>query len=103
MEKLPGVHHSEGIHLDVFPKLHEFSRGYFSFAKANLTNQAAPAILPLPQGCSSIFKVQRQEKYPAECAPGVGSASGSQQKTLVWEVVVFANQFFFTKVVHNGN
>ncbi len=55
MDNLP-VNHSGCIER-CFPSA--IFTGLLSLTRSQ-TNQAAPAILPLPHGCSSIFRVQRQ-------------------------------------------
>ena len=113
MEKLPEVHHSEGIHLNVFPKLHEFSRGYFSFAKANLTKSVTlPDSLNKPSCSGDIATAARllinlqgptaREVPGGVCAWGrVGQRFPTENTGLGSRG--FCKPVFFTKVVHNGN
>ena len=109
MEKLPEVHHSEGIHLDVFPKLHEFSRGYLNrkgqldkpscsgdiaTAARLLINLQGPTAREVPGGVCAWGRVG--QRFPTENT-GLGSRGFCKPVFLLkWFTMEISSEFFKT-------
>ena len=87
------------VYRNVFPKLHFFTG--LLFAKANLTKSVTlPKQTKLLRRYCHCRKAAHQSsrsngKRSTRRSLRLGSASGSQQKTLVWEVVVLQTSFFY--------
>lgn len=86
-------------HHHLTPKLKWKSFPLKPFSQAPFFHQAAPAILPLPQGCSSIFKVQRQEVWWPECVPGVRTSRTDFSKDPQRELFSLSHHSVIEKLV----